>query len=179
MDEVDQLVKDSIQTKILTPSNIERCERDGAAQRAAQRRERPDQESRLQGEIRELRDQLLRFLDAIGARNAPPSVMERIADLERQVATKEKLLAELGTDDVVDFGDRRLQQRLRSTLERFNELVGGDNIPQARAAIRKLLGDNVIWFESKPDGRYELSAETRVRPLFEGCSEVTGAGGGT
>ena len=40
----------------------------------------------------------------------------------------------------------------------------------------QVLGDEVIWFEPKTDGRYDLFAKTRLGPLFEGC-ETIGAGG--
>ena len=127
----------------------------------------------------ELRAQVQRFVDAIGADHAPASIVSRITQLERQVAAKEKLLAELGVTDVADLGDRRVREQLRKNLQRFRELVGGDNVPLARAAIKKLLGDEVIWFAPKPNNRYELTALTRLGPLFEGCCEPGGAGGGT
>jgi hypothetical protein len=36
-----------------------------------------------------------------------------------------------------------------------------------RQALRKLLGDEVVWFEPKPRPvGYELTAQTRLGPLF-------------
>ena len=50
-------------------------------------------------------------------------------------------------------------------------------MPVARQALRRLLGDQVVWFTPLEGGGYELRAETRLGPLFDG-SEVSGAGGG-
>jgi hypothetical protein len=44
------------------------------------------------------------------------------------------------------------------------------------AALRRLFGDEVFLFTSRDEGRYELHADTRLGPLFDG-SGVFGAGG--
>jgi hypothetical protein len=79
---------------------------------------------------------------------------------------------------VVDLGDRRLVKVLRHNLGRFRELLSSKSVPVARQALRRLLGDEVFLFTPRPDGRYELHAETRLGTLFDGCSEIIGAGGG-
>jgi len=81
----------------------------------------------------ELRAQVQRFVDAIGADHAPASIVSGITQLERQVAAKKKLIGELGMSDVVGLGERRVREQLRKNLQRFRELVGGDNVPLARA----------------------------------------------
>ena len=66
-----------------------------------------------------------------------------------------------------------------TTASGLRELLSSSNVTRARGALRKLLGDQVLWFTPVEGGRYELHGETKVGPLFEGCSEVSGAGGGT
>jgi hypothetical protein len=54
---------------------------------------------------------------------------------------------------------------LRDNLARFRELLRSRHTPKVRQVLRVLLGDEALWFEPKPDG-YELTAETRLGPLF-------------
>ena len=49
-------------------------------------------------------------MKAVGTRPRLTSVIERIDQLERQIGTKEKLLAELETANDVALGDQRLHK---------------------------------------------------------------------
>ena len=48
-------------------------------------------------------------------------------------------------------------------------------MPKARQVPRKLLGDEVLWFEALDGGGYRVTGETVLGPLFEGCGAVSGA----
>jgi len=56
---------------------------------------------------------------------------------------------------------------LRDNLSRFRELLRSRHTPKVRQVLRKLLGDEVLWFEPGRDG-YELTAQTRLGALFNG-----------
>ena len=175
MDKLNDLVLGEIQDKILTPENVEKVVK-LAAEKAAERRcKRPDETNRIEGEIAGLKAKIQRFLDQIEVGKAPDSVLERIEGLEQQVKMKEKLLAELKLPEVTDFKQFSIQRQLQENLENFREIITDRHIPRARQALRKLLGDNTFWFEPLDDGGYQLTGETRLGPLFEGCREIRGA----
>ena len=54
-------------------------------------------------------------------------------------------------------------------LERFKELITGSNVAQARAAIRKRMGDEVLWFHALGSGRRARPALGRY---WNVCSET-------
>jgi hypothetical protein len=66
----------------------------------------------------------------------------------------------------VNLDDAQTARVLRDNLARFRELLRSRHTPKVRQVLRVLLGDEVLWCEPKPAG-YELTAETRLGPLFK------------
>lgn len=167
MTELNDFLLDHIEQHVLTPDNVRAAAALGAKLDAERRRTRPDEEARLKGEAATLHAELNRYLDLVGSGKAPESVLERIQALELRVKAKEQELAEYAASNVVNLDDAQTARALRDNLARFRELLRSRHTPKVRQVLRKLLGDEVLWIEPKPDG-YELTAETRLGPLFNG-----------
>ena len=84
------------------------------------------------------------------------------------------MLAELKLPEVTDLNQFSLNRQVRENLARFRVVITDKHVPRARQALRKLLGDNTLWFEPV-NGGYRLTGETRLGPLFDGNS-IDGAG---
>ena len=93
----------------------------------------------MRAEIADLRREYDNFMNAIGQGKAPAGVMARVHALEAQIATKEQLLDELATADVVDLGDA-LMPVLRSNLERFTRPCGAYSATRSCGSPRSRAG---------------------------------------
>lgn len=175
--ELDGVVLREIQDKILTSEHIEQVVRAAAKRAAERRRKQPKEEQQLRRDVTDLRAQIQRFIELIGVGRAPEAVLDTIARLEVQLKTKETTLAQLGMPEVSDLDQFSLHGQLRENLERFREVIGDAHEPRARQALRRLLGNETMWFEPVERG-YVLTGETRLGPLFQGCGIPSGEMGG-
>ena len=112
--------------------------------------------------------------ESIATGDAPASIVDVIRDKEQRLKLKEEVLAELKLPEVTDLNQFSLNHQVRENLARFREVITDKHVPRARQALRKLLGDNTLWFEPM-NGGYRLTGETRLGPLFDENS-VGGAG---
>jgi hypothetical protein len=108
-------------------------------------------------------DELTRYLDLVGEGKAPESVLERIAALEQRVKAKQTELGEYVSPNVVDFNSAQLHRQLRENLGAFRLPLTSRHVPKARQVLRKLLGDEVLWFEALEGGGYRLTGDTPAR----------------
>ena len=75
----------------------------------------------------------------------------------------------------MNLDDAQTARVLRDNLARFRELLRSRHTPNVRQVLRVLLGDEVLWFEPQEGSGYEVTAETRLGPLFNshGAQERT------
>lgn len=78
-------------------------------------------------------------------------MLERIQPPELRVHAKERELAEYTASNVVNLDDAQTARVLRDNLARFRELLRSRHTPKVRQVLRKLLGDEVLWIEPRPD----------------------------
>ena len=141
---------------------------------AERRREEPGRVDELEAEVTKLKAEARRLAESIATGDAPASIVDVIRDKEQRLKLKEEVLAELKLPEVTDLNQFSLNHQVRENLARFREVITDKHVPRARQALRKLLGDNTLWFEPM-NGGYRLTGETRLGPLFDENS-VGGAG---
>lgn len=101
-------------------------------------------------------------------------MLGRIRDVEQRLRAKERELEEYQASNVAELEGAHLHRQLRDNLARFRELFKSRHVPKMRQVLRKLFGENVLWFE-RVDGSYRIVEGPRDGTRAEGCCAVYGA----
>jgi site-specific DNA recombinase len=164
MEHLDEKVRGVMKREALVPAVVERV-LDRAEQMIAEhRRVAPTSPVMVERELDRIKVKQRNLLELAEKGKAPPSLLERIAQLDAQASSLSSQLAAINKPvRTAEFDRARLRRVLRARLNEFDALMTAD-IPAARQALIKLL-DGPISFEATPGG-YVLKGRTRIGALF-------------
>lgn len=137
---MDGLVLDEIEAKLLDDTAREYVIDRAVANFEAALKQAPDEQPKLEIELRKVRKELARFLAAIAGGDAPKSIMTEIANRERRIEQLNREIGRYSVPDMTELDLRRARKDAREAAGRFKDLLRGD-IAGARQALRKLLRD--------------------------------------
>lgn len=117
----------------------------------------PERQAMIERELRRIKAKQQNLVTLAEKGVAPPSILERIAELDRQASALSEQLASL-TKPVrsAELDRARPRKALRARLSEFDALMAAD-IPLGRLALRKLL-DGPMAFEAPPGGLHSQRA---------------------
>lgn len=170
---MDELVLNEIETKLLDDTARDYIIEQAVVGFETALKQAPEELPRLEAELRKVRKELTRFMDAIAGGKALKSFMAEIAHRERRIEQLEREIGRYRAPDLSELDLRRARKDAREAAGRFKDLLRSD-VPRARQALRKLLRDRdgnfapLTFVPVVRGGRktYNVQGAVLVAPLF-------------
>jgi site-specific DNA recombinase len=144
MEEADALVISQVR-KLITPDAADYIIDRALELMASRRRGRDDAPARLDDEARRLRDEIDRFVRAIGRGTAPQAVIEAISAREARLAEVGRERTAVTAPEPSELEERRLRKAFRARLGEIDALFRCADVPRAREALRKVIPGRIAF----------------------------------